>query len=166
MYIPPFPPRALLCAQFVYNVKMTCGGCSGAVERVLKAPKNAAKVEKHEISMDDQTVTVWCDIRAPPFSLSVPLSPCHIVSAAVSQRVLQTSVCLAYIEARRTRRQMPSVLYSRPSLKLIHANTLFLGSEQILPRANLALNPDAGFPGTESRRRIPSQPNWMKSNAS
>jgi len=40
---------------YAYNVTMTCGGCSGAVNRVLSRMPG---VEKIDIDMDKQLVTV------------------------------------------------------------------------------------------------------------
>ncbi|KAG0046901.1 Cytosolic copper metallochaperone [Gryganskiella cystojenkinii] len=40
---------------FVYDVTMTCGGCSGAVTRVLNKLQG---VEKFDVSLDTQKVTV------------------------------------------------------------------------------------------------------------
>ncbi len=40
-----------------YKVKMTCSGCSGAVERALKRVDNTTA----EISLEDQLVTVKTD---------------------------------------------------------------------------------------------------------
>ncbi|KAF8549882.1 hypothetical protein OG21DRAFT_1379851, partial [Imleria badia] len=44
--------------KYEFDVKMTCGGCSGAVERAL------SKVEgiKYEVSLDKQTVVVNGDV--------------------------------------------------------------------------------------------------------
>ncbi|KAI9226524.1 MAG: heavy metal-associated domain-containing protein [Piptocephalis tieghemiana] len=40
---------------YKFTVAMTCGGCSGAVERVLKRLEG---VEKTDISLENQTVVV------------------------------------------------------------------------------------------------------------
>jgi len=44
--------------HFEFNVKMTCTGCSGAIERALK--KNTANgVAGFNVSLPDQLVKVW-----------------------------------------------------------------------------------------------------------
>ncbi|KAK5110131.1 hypothetical protein LTR62_006265 [Meristemomyces frigidus] len=40
---------------YKFNVTMTCGGCSGAVERVLKKLDG---VKSYDVSLDTQTATV------------------------------------------------------------------------------------------------------------
>ncbi|KAH8803289.1 iron copper transporter [Xylogone sp. PMI_703] len=40
---------------YKFNVTMTCGGCSGAVDRVLKRLDG---VKSYEVSLDSQTATV------------------------------------------------------------------------------------------------------------
>ncbi|KAL1883286.1 Cytosolic copper metallochaperone [Diaporthe australafricana] len=40
---------------YKFNVTMTCSGCSGAVDRVLKKLDG---VESYEVSLDSQTATV------------------------------------------------------------------------------------------------------------
>jgi len=40
---------------YKFNVSMSCGGCSGAVDRVLK---KLAGVKSYSVSLDDQTATV------------------------------------------------------------------------------------------------------------
>ncbi|BGP16301.1 Cytosolic copper metallochaperone [Rhodosporidiobolus nylandii] len=42
-------------AEYKFNVTMTCSGCSGAVERVLKKTEG---VSSYDISLDTQTVLV------------------------------------------------------------------------------------------------------------
>ncbi|KAK4575149.1 Cytosolic copper metallochaperone [Recurvomyces mirabilis] len=41
--------------NYKFNVTMTCGGCSGAVERVLKKLDG---VKSYDVSLDTQTATV------------------------------------------------------------------------------------------------------------
>ncbi|KAK5127401.1 hypothetical protein LTR85_006740 [Meristemomyces frigidus] len=41
--------------NYKFNVSMTCGGCSGAVERVLKKLDG---VKSYDVSLDTQTATV------------------------------------------------------------------------------------------------------------
>ncbi|KXG51655.1 Heavy metal-associated domain, HMA [Penicillium griseofulvum] len=41
--------------QYKFNVTMTCGGCSGAVERVLKKLEG---VKTFDVSLETQTVNV------------------------------------------------------------------------------------------------------------
>ncbi|KAJ9486802.1 hypothetical protein VN97_g6527 [Penicillium thymicola] len=41
--------------QYKFNVTMTCGGCSGAVERVLKKLQG---VKTFDVSLESQTVNV------------------------------------------------------------------------------------------------------------
>ncbi|KAF3492079.1 uncharacterized protein GIQ15_01596 [Arthroderma uncinatum] len=41
--------------QYIFDVTMTCGGCSGAVERVLKKMDG---VKSFEVSLDTQKATV------------------------------------------------------------------------------------------------------------
>ncbi|OCF37086.1 copper chaperone [Kwoniella heveanensis BCC8398] len=49
---------------YSYTVKMTCGGCSGAVNRVLG--KNVAAPNAYHISLPTQRVLVWGP-SLPPF---------------------------------------------------------------------------------------------------
>ncbi|CAE6420288.1 unnamed protein product [Rhizoctonia solani] len=41
-----------------FNVVMTCSGCSGAIERVLKKTKETGGVSSYEVSLDKQEVLV------------------------------------------------------------------------------------------------------------
>ncbi|MCJ1336888.1 Cytosolic copper metallochaperone [Bachmanniomyces sp. S44760] len=41
--------------NYKFNVTMTCGGCSGAVERVLKKLEG---VKSYDVSLDTQTANV------------------------------------------------------------------------------------------------------------
>ncbi|GAA5937506.1 hypothetical protein JCM3775_001248 [Rhodotorula graminis] len=42
-------------STYKFNVKMTCGGCSGAIERVLKKTEG---VSSYDVSLDTQQVIV------------------------------------------------------------------------------------------------------------
>ncbi|ORX37941.1 putative copper chaperone [Kockovaella imperatae] len=42
---------------YVYDVKMTCGGCSGAINRVLT--KNVEAPNAFSVSLETQKVVVW-----------------------------------------------------------------------------------------------------------
>ncbi|KAK4938112.1 Cytosolic copper metallochaperone [Elasticomyces elasticus] len=44
--------------NYKFNVTMTCGGCSGAVERVLKRLDG---VKSYDVSLDTQTANVVAD---------------------------------------------------------------------------------------------------------
>ncbi|CAI7644929.1 hypothetical protein N7516_010725 [Penicillium verrucosum] len=44
--------------QYKFNVTMTCGGCSGAVERVLKKLEG---VKTFDVSLESQTVNVTAE---------------------------------------------------------------------------------------------------------
>ncbi|KAK5091518.1 Cytosolic copper metallochaperone [Lithohypha guttulata] len=44
--------------KYRFNVTMTCGGCSGAVERVLKKLDG---VKSYDVSLDTQTADVTTD---------------------------------------------------------------------------------------------------------
>jgi len=48
--------------QYTFNVSMSCGGCSGAVERVLKKLDG---VKSYDVSLDSQTATVVADAALP-----------------------------------------------------------------------------------------------------
>lgn len=54
-------PKAV---AYVYDVKMTCGGCSGAIDRVLK--KNIEAPNAYSVSLDTQKVIIWGP-SLPPF---------------------------------------------------------------------------------------------------
>ncbi|CEL51568.1 Metal homeostasis factor ATX1 OS=Saccharomyces cerevisiae (strain ATCC 204508 / S288c) GN=ATX1 PE=1 SV=1 [Rhizoctonia solani AG-1 IB] len=43
---------------YKFNVVMTCSGCSGAIDRVLKRTKDAGDVSSYEVSLDKQEVIV------------------------------------------------------------------------------------------------------------
>ncbi|KAK0706909.1 hypothetical protein B0T26DRAFT_479240 [Lasiosphaeria miniovina] len=47
---------------YTFNVTMTCGGCSGAVDRVLKRLDG---VNKYEVSLADQKATVYAGESLP-----------------------------------------------------------------------------------------------------
>ncbi|MBW0477409.1 hypothetical protein O181_017124 [Austropuccinia psidii MF-1] len=51
--------------QYKFNVKMSCTGCSGAVERALKSQEGISKIE---VSLEAQTVLVTA---APPATFDV-----------------------------------------------------------------------------------------------
>eukprot|EP00037_Helgoeca_nana_P014935 m.140213 g.140213 ORF g.140213 m.140213 type:complete len:82 (+) comp22786_c0_seq1:122-367(+) len=49
----------------VFNVKMTCGGCSGAVTKVLNRKKEKGEdIKNFTIDMEEQTVSVETDMAA------------------------------------------------------------------------------------------------------
>ncbi|KAK2760951.1 Cytosolic copper metallochaperone [Arachnomyces sp. PD_36] len=48
--------------EYVFNITMSCGGCSGAVDRVLKKLDG---VKSHTVSLEDQTATVITDQSLP-----------------------------------------------------------------------------------------------------
>ena len=48
--------------KYLFNVSMSCGGCSGAVERVLKRLDG---VKSYEVSLEQQTATVVADESLP-----------------------------------------------------------------------------------------------------
>ncbi|GAA5897249.1 hypothetical protein JCM8208_003769 [Rhodotorula glutinis] len=45
----------MAASTYKFNVKMTCGGCSGAIERVLKKTEG---VSSYDVSLDTQQVIV------------------------------------------------------------------------------------------------------------
>ncbi|KAK4040325.1 heavy-metal-associated domain-containing protein [Parachaetomium inaequale] len=51
-------PDAVVEHKYQFNVSMSCGGCSGAVDRVLKKLEG---VKSYEVSLDTQTATVVAD---------------------------------------------------------------------------------------------------------
>ncbi|KAJ9106570.1 hypothetical protein QFC20_004062 [Naganishia adeliensis] len=54
------PPKP----YYKFNVKMTCSGCSGAIDRVLK--KNITSPNEYAVSLEKQTALVWGP-SLPPF---------------------------------------------------------------------------------------------------
>ncbi|KNG84479.1 metal homeostasis factor ATX1 [Aspergillus nomiae NRRL 13137] len=54
--------------QYKFNVTMSCGGCSGAVERVLKKLEG---VKSFDVSLDSQTATV---VTEPSVSYDIVLA--------------------------------------------------------------------------------------------
>ncbi|KAK3900241.1 hypothetical protein C8A05DRAFT_36131 [Staphylotrichum tortipilum] len=48
--------------KYVFNVAMSCGGCSGAVERVLKKLDG---VKSFDVSLESQTASVVADASLP-----------------------------------------------------------------------------------------------------
>ncbi|CAK4026991.1 Metal homeostasis factor ATX1 [Lecanosticta acicola] len=48
--------------NYKFNVTMTCGGCSGAVERVLK---KLSGVKNYNVSLESQTVDVTTEESVP-----------------------------------------------------------------------------------------------------
>ncbi|KAG7553564.1 hypothetical protein FFLO_02996 [Filobasidium floriforme] len=57
----PNPPKPF----YDFDVVMTCNGCSGAIDRVLK--KNIVEPNQYEVSLERQNVKVWGP-SLPPFS--------------------------------------------------------------------------------------------------
>ena len=53
---------------YKFNVAMSCGGCSGAIDRVLKKLEG---VKSHEVSLESQTATV---VASPELSYEKVLS--------------------------------------------------------------------------------------------
>ncbi|KAH6688529.1 iron copper transporter [Plectosphaerella plurivora] len=53
---------------YKFNVAMSCGGCSGAIDRVLKKLDG---VKSHEVSLESQTATV---VAEPTLSYETVLS--------------------------------------------------------------------------------------------
>ncbi|KAJ4306767.1 Cytosolic copper metallochaperone [Collariella sp. IMI 366227] len=47
---------------YTFNVAMSCGGCSGAIERVLKRLEG---VKSYTVSLDSQTATVVAEPSLP-----------------------------------------------------------------------------------------------------
>ncbi|OGM43747.1 metal homeostasis factor ATX1 [Aspergillus bombycis] len=54
--------------QYKFNVTMSCGGCSGAVERVLKKLEG---VKSFDVSLNSQTATV---VTEPSLSYDIVLA--------------------------------------------------------------------------------------------
>ncbi|KAK4189875.1 hypothetical protein QBC35DRAFT_122932 [Podospora australis] len=48
--------------KYLFNVTMSCGGCSGAVERVLKKLEG---VKSYQVSLETQTATVIAEESLP-----------------------------------------------------------------------------------------------------
>ncbi|KAE8366674.1 heavy metal-associated domain-containing protein [Aspergillus caelatus] len=48
--------------QYKFNITMSCGGCSGAVERVLKKLEG---VKSFDVSLNSQTATVVTEPSVP-----------------------------------------------------------------------------------------------------
>ncbi|PGH05618.1 hypothetical protein AJ80_08310 [Polytolypa hystricis UAMH7299] len=48
--------------QYTFNISMSCGGCSGAVERVLKKLEG---VKSYDVSLESQTATVVTETTLP-----------------------------------------------------------------------------------------------------
>ncbi|KAI9370938.1 heavy metal-associated domain-containing protein [Aspergillus egyptiacus] len=48
--------------QYKFNVSMSCGGCSGAIERVLKRLDG---VKSFDVSLESQTASVVTDSSVP-----------------------------------------------------------------------------------------------------
>ncbi|KAJ7582670.1 copper chaperone taha [Mycena floridula] len=44
--------------SYKLDVKMTCTGCSGAIDRVLKKAKEAGEVTEYSVNLDTQAVIV------------------------------------------------------------------------------------------------------------
>ncbi|KAH7367156.1 heavy metal-associated domain-containing protein [Plectosphaerella cucumerina] len=53
---------------YKFNVSMSCGGCSGAIDRVLKKLDG---VKSHDVSLENQTATV---VAEPSLSYETVLS--------------------------------------------------------------------------------------------
>ncbi|KAJ5159202.1 uncharacterized protein N7500_008853 [Penicillium coprophilum] len=64
--------------QYKFNVTMTCGGCSGAVERVLKKLEG---VKTFDVSLETQTVNV---ITEPTLSYDTVLEKIKKTGKAVN----------------------------------------------------------------------------------
>ncbi|KAG7004659.1 hypothetical protein G7Y79_00024g056090 [Physcia stellaris] len=44
--------------HYKFNIKMTCSGCSGAIDRVLKKTEG---VKDYKVSLEDQTADVYAE---------------------------------------------------------------------------------------------------------
>ncbi|KAI5636624.1 heavy-metal-associated domain-containing protein [Phthorimaea operculella] len=53
-----------MSSTHIFNVEMTCEGCSGAVERVLNRLKGEGGVESVNISLPEQKVSVTSTLDA------------------------------------------------------------------------------------------------------
>ena len=52
--------------HYHFNVKMTCGGCSGAIDRVLKKLQASNEsLASYKVSLEDQTADVMCGDGLP-----------------------------------------------------------------------------------------------------
>jgi copper chaperone len=47
---------------YSYKVTMTCGGCTGAITRILTKQQNDQKVKSFDVSLEKQLVTVESDV--------------------------------------------------------------------------------------------------------
>ena len=47
-----------------FSVEMTCGGCSGAVTRILKKQKDNGKVSSFDVKLEEKKVFVDSDLSA------------------------------------------------------------------------------------------------------
>ncbi|WWC65657.1 uncharacterized protein I303_108278 [Kwoniella dejecticola CBS 10117] len=90
--IPGSTPTA---PAYLYNVKMTCTGCSGAVNRVLG--KNIQAPNAYHISLPTQTVLVWGP-DLPPFE-EITQKIAKTGKTINSQDLVQDATKLPSIEA-------------------------------------------------------------------
>ncbi|EEP80874.1 conserved hypothetical protein [Uncinocarpus reesii 1704] len=65
--------------QYKFDVSMSCGGCSGAVERVLKKLEG---VKSYEVSLESQTATV---VTEPTLEYDTVLSTIKKTGKAVTK---------------------------------------------------------------------------------
>ncbi|GJN90655.1 hypothetical protein Rhopal_003667-T1 [Rhodotorula paludigena] len=66
-------------STYKFNVKMTCSGCSGAIDRVLtKAPE----VSSHDISLDKQEVLVKTSLSYDEIHAKIAKTGKQILSGA------------------------------------------------------------------------------------
>ena len=47
-----------MSTTYEYSVEMTCGGCSGAITRILNKQKDAGKVDDFEVKLETKQVFV------------------------------------------------------------------------------------------------------------
>ncbi|KAL8782977.1 MAG: hypothetical protein Q9195_009520 [Heterodermia aff. obscurata] len=48
--------------HYKFNIKMSCSGCSGAVDRVLKKTEG---VQSYTVSLEDQTADIYAEESLP-----------------------------------------------------------------------------------------------------
>jgi len=91
-HVPSHGPTA---PAYHYNVKMTCSGCSGAVDRVLK--KNVEAPNGYSVSLEKQQVLVWGP-TVPPFEV-ITDKIAKTGKAILSKEVIESSEKLQALQA-------------------------------------------------------------------
>ncbi|KAN0131671.1 hypothetical protein V8E53_010513 [Lactarius tabidus] len=70
-------------STYKFDVKMTCGGCSGAVTRVLEKAKTSGEVQDYTVTLETQEVIVKSDLGLEDIKAKIAKTGKEVRSAVV-----------------------------------------------------------------------------------